>query len=925
MEKIYDPKQIETKWQQKWQADNRFVTPLNADGAPHFCIMLPPPNVTGSLHMGHAFQDTLMDLLIRYHKSLGYNTLWQGGTDHAGIATQMVVERQLAAQNITKHDLGRKEFINKVWDWKQESGNTIQGQLQRLGTSIDWDRSCFTMDEDLSRAVIKVFVELYRDGLIYQSQKLVNWDTALGTAISDLEVEQVEEAGFLWYVDYKLQDSDAQITIATTRPETILGDVAIAVNPDDVRYKHLIGKFAVVPIVGRSIPIIADDYVSSEFGTGCVKITPAHDFNDYAIAKRHNLPMISIMDLKGKINENAPQSYFGLDRADARIKIVAELKDLNLLNKIEPHTLMLPKGDRSKTIIEPMLTKQWFVSTKDLAADAYNKVASGEIKFVPENWTKTYNEWMLNIEDWCISRQLWWGHQIPAWQDLDGNVYVGYDELDVRKHYNLSSSIELTQDADVLDTWFSSALWPFTTLGWPHNTYEMNHFFPTSVLVTGFDIIFFWVARMIMMSLHFTKKIPFHTVYIHGLILDNDGQKMSKTKGNVIDPLDIVDGIDLESLCIKRTSGLMQPEQKNKILAKTKQQFPQGINPYGTDALRLTFCLSATPARHIRFDFTRLETSRNFCNKLWNAARFALSSIPENLELKATFINSDFDLSNSDLSTKWIVSLWQEIKQQVQTHLANYRFDLASELLIDFVWYKYCDWYIEISKSLMQQHNPENVANVLLGLLIEILAVLHPMIPFITEEIYAFIALKYCKSKQYLIELQFPVVVNDFIDQNAMSTWQQLQEIIIAIRNMRAAYNIKPKVTIELLVECVDLTAKKLISDNLELVYSLAKVHSIKFVDNFNKQQTASFATAVTPYASLYFALDLFIDPIVEKERLTKELQKVNKELSILRGKLDNTSYLSKAPKDVVIKDTERKQQLELLLQELQGSYEQLV
>ena len=692
MDKTFEPQSIEQQCYKSWEEAGLFKA--SGSGDP-YCILLPPPNVTGSLHMGHGFQQTIMDALTRYHRMKGDNTLWQVGTDHAGIATQMVVERQLNAEGKTRHDLGREDFIKKVWEWKEHSGGTITGQMRRLGTSPDWSREVFTMDEDLSKAVTEVFVKLHEEGLIYRGKRLVNWDPVLHTAVSDLEVLNEEEDGHMWHMRYPLADGSGELVVATTRPETMLGDTAVAVHPDDERYQGFIGKEIKLPITGRLIPVIADDYVDQEFGTGCVKITPAHDFNDYDMGKRHNLPMINILTDDAKINDDAPEAYRGLDRFDARKQIVADLDAQGALVKIEPHKLKVPRGDRTGAVIEPYLTDQWYVAVESLAKPAIEAVESGEIRFVPENWNKTYYQWMHNIQDWCISRQLWWGHRIPAWYDENGNVFVGRTEEEVREKHGLSSDVTLSQDDDVLDTWFSSALWPFATMGWPEETPDLETFVPSSVLVTGFDIIFFWVARMIMMTKKFTGKIPFKDIYITGLIRDENGDKMSKSKGNVLDPIDLIDGIDIESLVTKRTAGMMQPQLAEKIAKRTRKQFPDGIQAYGTDALRFTFAAMASTSRDINFDMARVEGYRNFCNKIWNASRFVLMNTEEHDTGRD---GGEMVLSMAD---RWIWAKFQQTLVEFEKALEDYRFDIAAQTVYEFTWNQFCDWYLELTKPVL--------------------------------------------------------------------------------------------------------------------------------------------------------------------------------------------------------------------------------
>ncbi len=729
MEKTYSPQDIEQRAYARWEEGGHFAP---AGQGPAYCIVIPPPNVTGTLHMGHAFQDTIMDALTRYHRMAGCDTLWQPGTDHAGIATQMVVERQLNADGLTRHQLGREKFVERVWAWKEESGGTISRQLRRMGASVDWSRDCFTMDEGLSRAVVEAFVRLHDEGLIYRGKRLVNWDPVLKTALSDLEVLSEEVQGSLWHLRYPLADGSGHLTVATTRPETMLGDTAVAVHPDDDRYRHLVGARVRLPLADREIPVIADEYVDPAFGSGCVKITPAHDFNDYEIGQRHALPLVNVLEADATLGDGAPAAYRGLDRFAARQRVVADLEAAGLLDKIEPHKLTVPRGDRSGAVIEPWLTDQWYVSIESLAGPAIRAVEDGRIRFVPANWDRTYYEWMRNIKDWCISRQLWWGHRIPAWYDADGRVYVGRDEAEARARNGLAAGVALRQDEDVLDTWFSSALWPFSTLGWPDKTPELERYYPTSVLVTGFDIIFFWVARMIMMGEKFMGAVPFHEVYVHGLIRDHDGHKMSKSRGNVLDPLDIVDGIDLEALVRKRTTGLMQPHLAPAIEKSTRKEFPGGIAAFGTDALRFTFASLATQSRDLRFDLGRVEGYRNFCNKLWNASRYVMM---------ATGQDEGEGPEEPSLADRWIAGRFQAATAAVRDGFRDYRFDLAAQAAYEFTWYDFCDWYLELSKAVLQSGSAtaaqrRATRRTLCGTLEALLRLLHPLMPFITEEIW---------------------------------------------------------------------------------------------------------------------------------------------------------------------------------------------
>ena len=752
MDKSYQPQDIEQRTYDRWEKNGYFAP--QGDGKP-YCIMIPPPNVTGTLHMGHAFQDTIMDALTRYKRMMGCRALWQPGMDHAGIATQMVVERLLNSEGTSRRDLGREKFVERVWDWKEHSGGQIEQQLRRMGASLDWSRDRFTMDDGLSEAVAEVFVKLHEEGLIYRGKRLVNWDPELHTALSDLEVLSEDEPGHLWHFRYPLASGDGYLVVATTRPETMLGDSAVAVHPDDERYTDLVGQEIILPIVGRRIPIVADDYVEAEFGTGCVKITPAHDFNDYELGKRHDLALYNILTDDAALNDDVPEAYRGMDRFDARKKIVAEFESLGLLDKIEDYTVKIPRGDRSGAVVEPYLTDQWYVKIEPLAKPAIEAVESGKIKFVPENWSKTYFDWMYNIQDWCISRQLWWGHRIPAWYDDKGDVYVGYSEEDVRTKHSLSSDIALRQDEDVLDTWFSSALWPFSTLGWPEKTDALDEFYPGDVLVTGFDIIFFWVARMIMMGIKFMGDVPFHEVYIHGLIRDQDGQKMSKSKGNVLDPLDLIDGVRLEELLDKRTTGLMQEHLKPKIEKATRNQFPDGIDAFGCDALRFTFAALATTGRDIRFDLGRIEGYKNFCNKIWNAARYVLMNTDDMSDGDAQFSAAD----------RWIRSRFDETTTAVHENLGTYRLDLAAKDIYEFTWHEFCDWYLELSKPILQSDDVSDelkrgTQQTLIHVLESLLRLVHPFMPFITEEIWLQVGPRAGIDGETIMLQPFPLAVD---------------------------------------------------------------------------------------------------------------------------------------------------------------------
>ncbi len=893
IQKNYDPKLLEQKCYETWEKKGLFRCG-QTKGVP-FTIMLPPPNVTGTLHMGHGFQQTLMDLLIRYHRMMGDNALWQPGTDHAGIATQMVVERNLNAEGVSRHDLGREKFIERIWQWKEYSGGTIAKQMRRLGASCDWSRERFTMDDGLSKAVQTCFIKLYEDGLAYRGERLVNWDPVLLTAVSDLEVVQEEENGSLWHFRYPLVDDSGSIEIATTRPETMLGDVAVAVNPEDERYKHLIGKLVKLPLTEREIPIIADEYVDVEFGTGCVKITPAHDFNDYEIGKRHHLPIINILANDAKLNTNVPKVYQGLDRFEARKKIVIDMEAQGFLVKVEPHVLKVPKGDRTGAILEPYLTKQWFVKAGELGKPALEAVENGSVRFVPDNWKNTYYSWMNDLQDWCISRQLWWGHRIPAWYDLNGKVYVGSSEEDVRTKYGLSLELILQQDEDVFDTWFSAALWPFSTLGWPENTPELKKYYPTSVLVTGFDIIFFWVARMMMFGLYFMKDVPFRDIYITGLIRDAEGQKMSKSKGNVLDPVDLIDGISLEDLISKRTQALMQPQMKTKVEKQTHKHFPNGIEAYGTDALRFTFTALASTSRDICFDVARMEGYRNFCNKLWNASRFVMM----NLE--------DYDANDNQykigIAEHWI---WHKLNQtivEVHKHIAQYRFDLLAQTIYEFVWNQYCDWYVEFAKASLNDENvtPEQKQGVqytLITVLDKILRLAHPIIPFITEEIFSQVKVFTQDSITSIMTSNFPVFDQNLVNEKASNEIEWVKRIIVAIRTIRSEMNVKPSLNILLYIK--NATTDELVKLQVmkSLIQSMAKVSDI-IVNN----DVPMSATTLVDNMELHIPLAGLIDVTAEQMRLKKEQEKLEKEIIRLRAKLSNEKFVANAPLDVVEKE----------------------
>jgi valyl-tRNA synthetase len=929
--KSFEPAEIEKRWYPGWEERGFFKAGLDPRNPEAFCILLPPPNVTGTLHMGHGFNQTIMDTLTRYRRMRGDNTLWQPGTDHAGIATQIVVERQLEAKGVSRHELGREKFLEKVWEWKDYSGNTITRQMRRLGTSPDWSRERFTMDAGLSQTVTETFVRLYDEGLIYRGKRLVNWDPVLHTAVSDLEVVSEEEDGFMWHIRYPLSDGSGALTVATTRPETMLGDTAVMVHPDDERYRAKIGKKVRLPLTGREIPIIADAHVDPEFGTGCVKVTPAHDFNDHAVGQRHGLPALSILTLDAKINDDAPEKYRGMDRFDARKAIVDDLEAQGLLVCVEKHTLKVPRSDRTGVIVEPMLTDQWFVATtkpapdgKSISEKALECVASGEVRFFPENWVGTYNQWLKNIQDWCISRQIWWGHPIPAWHGDDGSVHVARNEAEAREiAAKAGYTGTLVRDPDVLDTWYSSALWPFSTLDWTpdypaRSNTALDLYLPSSVLVTGFDIIFFWVARMIMMTKHLTGKIPFRDVYVHGLIRDAEGQKMSKSKGNVLDPIDLIDGIALEDLVEKRTTGLMNPRQANEIEKRTRKEFPDGIPAFGTDALRFTFLSLASPGRDIKFDLRRCEGYRNFCNKLWNASRFVLMNVSGHSEVSGG--DAGFrDGGESSFPERWIESALQRAIIEMRQHFSTYRFDLLAHTLYEFVWNEFCDWRLEIAKVQLQEGAPEEARATrcsLLTTLETILRLAHPLLPFITEELWQTVApLAGLKTTESIMLARYPEPLPEKIDPASEEKIRRLKDLTYACRNLRGEMKLSPAQKVPLIVSGDGL------ADFVPYLKALAKLSEVRIVETLSDETHAPIAIV----GDARLMLEIEIDLASETARLGKEIVRIEAEIAKSEAKLANESFLARAPAQIVVQEKNRLAEFAATVEKLRAQRDRIL
>jgi valyl-tRNA synthetase len=916
VDKAFSPADIESRIYAQWEAADYFAP--SGTGTP-YSIAIPPPNVTGTLHMGHAFQDTIMDALIRFHRMRGFDTLWQPGTDHAGIATQMVVERQLNAQGQSRLDLGREEFVKRVWAWKEQSGGTIAKQMRRLGASVDWSRDVFTMDPRLNKSVTEVFVRLYEEGLIYRGKRLVNWDPVLKTALSDLEVAAEEENGSLWHLRYPLSEGSGYLVVATTRPETMFGDAAVAVHPDDERYRHLVGQKVRLPLTERALPIIADAYVDPAFGSGCVKITPAHDFNDYDVGQRHGLPLINVMTLDATLNDAVPAAYRGLDRTVARAKVVADFDALGLLDRTEPHKLTVPRGDRSHAVLEPLLTDQWFVDIKPLAAPAIKAVEDGAIRFVPPSYAHVYFEWMHKIKDWCISRQLWWGHRIPAWYDPDGKWYVGRSEDEVRAAHSIAASIPLRQDEDVLDTWFSSALWPFSTQGWPQQTPALDTYYPTSVLVTGFDIIFFWVARMIMMGLKFTGNVPFRDVYITGLIRDHDGQKMSKSKGNIIDPLDLVDGISLDALLEKRTSGLMQPQMKAAIERNTRKQFPAGFAAFGTDALRLSLARLATQSRDLNFDFARVEEYRNFCNKLWNAARFVLTSV-EGQDCRS-------EAAEFSLADRWIRSRLADTLVKVEAGFTEYRFDNVTNALYDFTWNEFCSWYLELSKAVLQSDSASEAAKrgtrfTLADTLEKLLRALHPLTPFITEEIWQRVRTSAGASGETIMRTRYPAASDLPADAGAEPEMRWVMGFILGVRQIKGEMDIPMSRKLPVLLQNASALDREYLGRNLHYLTRMAGVETPTLLAAGEAAPIA--AVALLSHLEILVPMAGLIDPDAELDRLDKRRRKAESDLGKLSAKLANSQFAQNAPAEVVAKDQQRVAELRTEIGQLTAQTERV-